>query len=134
MSPAELIHEFLAAVSFEPGGRPDYERIRTLFVETGRLNGETLDEFIAPRAAAVERGELTEFSETEEAAIDEAFGNVAHRTSTYAKRGVRDGAAFSALGLISTQFVRTPDGWRMTSMIWDDERDGLELPERYRPD
>ena len=30
-----------------------------------------------------------------------------------------------------TQFSRTPDGWRMSSMAWDDERLGLELPARY---
>jgi hypothetical protein len=34
---------------------------------------------------------------------------------------VRDGAAFAARGRIATQFVRTPGGWRITSMAWDDE-------------
>jgi hypothetical protein len=31
------------------------------------------------------------------------------------------GAAFAARGRIATQFVRTPGGWRITSMAWDDE-------------
>jgi len=30
--------------------------------------------------------------------------------------------------MISTQFIFTPAGWRMSSMAWDDERPGLELP------
>jgi hypothetical protein len=46
---------------------------------------------------------------------------VAHRFSTYEKRGVRDGTPFAARGRIATQFVRTPGGWRITSMAWDDE-------------
>ena len=35
---------------------------------------------------------------------------------------MQNGAAFGANGAISTQFVLTPNGWRMSSMAWDDER------------
>jgi hypothetical protein len=27
------------------------------------------------------------------------------------------------------QFVRTADGWRISAAAWDDERDGLSLPD-----
>jgi hypothetical protein len=128
---AALTAAFLRAVSFEPGERPDYEALRELFIEGGMLQGAGLDAFIAPRRARVDSGALTEFEEVEQAHITERFGNVAHRMSTYGKRGVQDGVAFAARGVISTQFVKTPDGWRMSSMAWDDERPGLSLPERY---
>jgi hypothetical protein len=42
-----------------------------------------------------------------------------------------DGQAIEGAGLISTQFIRTPTGWMMTSMAWDDERPGLAIPDRY---
>ena len=77
--------------------------------------------FIEPRRALVGSGVLTSFEEVETGAVTESFGKVAHRFSTYEKRGVRDGAAFAARGRIATQFVRTPGGWRITSMAWDDE-------------
>jgi hypothetical protein len=80
----------------------------------------------------VDSGALTHFREVEIAAITEAFGNVAHRFSTYEKRGSMHGSEFAARGAISTQFVRTPSGWRISSMAWDDERPGLVLPDRYR--
>ena len=32
--------------------------------------------------------------------------------------------------MISTQYVRTPVGWRISAMAWDDERPGLTLPQR----
>lgn len=35
-------------------------------------------------------------------------------------------------GPILTQFIGTPAGWKMTVMAWDDERPGLDLPDRYR--
>jgi hypothetical protein len=136
---ARLTAEFLAAVTFAPGERPPYERIRDLFIPEGLLirnSGEapevtTVDEFIAPRLATVESGALTEFYEGELSDVTELFGNVAHRRSEYEKRGVLDGEPFAARGVIFTQFVRTPAGWRMSAMAWDDERPGLEIPARY---
>jgi hypothetical protein len=135
-----LIGEFFAAVSFPEGGAPQYDRIRDVFVHEGLLiknSGEApeisgLDAFIAPRQELFDAGRLTSFEEVEVAARTETFGNVAHRLSTYEKRGVQDGAAFSATGIITTQFIATPAGWRMTAMAWDDERPGLVVPDDYR--
>jgi hypothetical protein len=136
---ARLTGEFLAAVSFAPGERPAYERIHELFIPRGLLirnSGETpevssVEEFIAPRSASVESGALSEFYEGELSDITEVFGNVGHRLSAYEKRGVLDGEPFAGRGVIFTQFVRTPAGWRISAMAWDDERPGLELPGRY---
>jgi hypothetical protein len=135
-----LIEAFFAAVSFPQGGAPHYERIRDVFIPEGLLiknSGDApeisgVDAFIAPRQALVDAGRLTSFEEVEVAARTEAFGNVAHRLSTYEKHGVQDGVAFSATGIITTQFIATPAGWRMTTMAWDDERTGLVVPEDYR--
>ena len=137
---AALTAAFLAAVTFAPGERPDYDAIRGLFIDQGvliknigNLDITTVDEFIAPRQALVDSGALTEFEERELAHITEVFGNVAHRMSTYSKRGVQGGVPFEARGVISTQFVFTPSGWRMSAMAWDDERSGLVMPDRYEP-
>jgi hypothetical protein len=134
-----LLAAFLAAVTFEAGTKPDYAAIRELFIPRGLLirnSGEvpdvaSVEEFIAPRQASVDSGALTEFEETELAGVTERFGNVAHRFSGYGKRGVLDGTPFTARGAIATQFVRTPAGWRISAMAWDDERPGLTVPAAY---
>src|SRR5262249_33552247 len=113
---------------------PAYERIRQLFIPRGLLishRGEVtgVDEFIAPRLATVNSGALSEFEETELGAVTELFGNVAHRFSGDAKRGVLNGEAFATRGVIATQFVRSLAGWRISTMAWDDERDGLTVPD-----
>ncbi|MFG2045451.1 DUF4440 domain-containing protein [Dactylosporangium sp. NPDC048998] len=121
---------FFRAVSFEAGGRPDYEAIRGLFVPQGLLIRalETppeitdVDGFIAPRLEQLRSGALTEFAESEISGETRVFGNVAQRWSHYDKRGVLDGNTFAARGWISTQFARTPRGWLITAMAWDDER------------
>jgi hypothetical protein len=127
---ARLSAAFFAAVSFDDGGRPGYDAIRDLFIPAGMLIRNTgdapevtsVDEFIAPRTALVESGALTSFYEGELVAVNHVFGTVAHRWCAYEKGGVQDGNAFEARGAISTQFVLTPEGWRMSSMAWDDER------------
>ena len=92
----------------------------------------SVDDFIASRQQMVDSGALTSFKEVETAETTEVFGNVAHRFSTYEKRGTMHGEAIEGGGLISTQFIRTPRGWKMSSMAWDDERPGLVIPDRYR--
>jgi hypothetical protein len=132
-----LIEEFFASVSFGEGERPAYENLRDLFIAEGKLINTgpqppevaSVDDFIQPRRRMVDTGELTSFREVELAAHTQVFGNVAQRISTYKKRGARNAALFSARGVISTQFVKTPAGWRISSMAWDDERPGLEVPE-----
>jgi hypothetical protein len=120
-TPAELtrlITEFFGAVSFQTGAKPPYGNLHDLFIDD--------------RQRLVDTGELTSFQETESADRTEIFGNVAHRLSTYEKRGTQNGVAFEGRGVIVTQFIRTPNGWKMTSMAWDDERPGLVTPDRYR--
>jgi hypothetical protein len=136
-----LTVEFFRTVSFEPGETPAYENIPSLFVEPGLLikNSTTTPEistvrqFIDPRQRMVAAGELTRFREWELSETTAIFGNVAHRFSAYAKSGTLKGVPFEARGMISTQFVLTPDGWRMSVMAWDDERPGLSIPDRYDP-
>ena len=125
-----LLSEFFRAVSFEPGGTPSYERIAALFIERGLLiknvgpvpEISSVREFIEPREAQVRSGLLTRFHESERSGSTVVFGNVAHRFSAYAKSGTSGGTSFEARGMITTQFVKTPDGWKMSSMAWDDER------------
>jgi len=136
----ELIDAFFRAVSFESGQRPAYATIRDLFIDDGKLikNSSELpeissaDDFIGSRQRMVDSGALTAFEEVETGETTEVFGNVAHRFSTYEKRGTMHGKAIEGRGVISTQFIRTPSGWKMSSMAWDDERPGLAIPDRYR--
>jgi hypothetical protein len=137
----QLMGRFFAAVSFSDGGRPGYDTLHQLFVEGGTLIKCTSDTpeitsveaFVRPRQAVVDSGALTSFRETEVTEVTEAFGNVGHRFSTYTKHGVMNGVPMEGRGAIVTQFVRTPQGWRISSMAWDDERAGRVLPARDDP-
>jgi hypothetical protein len=120
---------FLRSVSFAEGERPAYDDLRALFADGARLTRTgpvyeswTVDEFIAARWTAYDAGSLVWFEETELSERTELFGNVAHRFSPYAKKGKTPDGPIDARGAISTQFVRTAEGWRISAMAWDDER------------
>lgn len=131
---------FFKSVSFKEGEKPPYENLHELFIASGLLirnSGtfpeiSTVSQFIEPRQKMVDSGELTAFEEKETAEITEIFGNVAHRLSTYEKYGINRSGAIEGRGIISIQFIKTGDGWKMSSMAWDDERPGLTIPERYK--
>lgn len=135
----DLTDAFFRAVSFAPGAKPCYADIHRLFIESGLLirnvgptpEISSVTEFIRPRQVLVDTGQLTQFHEAEIAAVTEVFGNVAHRFSSYSKSGTQNGTPFQARGMISTQFVNTPAGWKISAMAWDDERPGLVLPAEF---
>ena len=137
---AKVLARFLASVSFESGAHPDYSSLPSLFAEGARLvrtaSGQPesigIDEFVRDRTEQVRSGQLSAFAEHETAQVTERFGNVGHRLSTYSKRSEHAGVVAESDGIISTQFVKTPAGWRISGMAWDDERPGLTIPSRYR--
>ncbi|MEZ0092200.1 GNAT family N-acetyltransferase [Streptacidiphilus sp. EB129] len=123
-----LMSAFLGAFANTGGGRPRVDVIREVFVPQGMIISNAgdepvvydLDAFIAPRERMLTDGTLTEFSEWEAGERTEIFGSIAHRFSEYGKSGFLRGEWFEGSGRKTTQFVRTPDGWRMSSMAWDD--------------
>jgi hypothetical protein len=133
----ELTRSFFGLFSNRGGVKADLGRIFDLFIpqgliaKCGALDPEisTLQAFITPRQELLSNGSLTDFAEVEMSERTHIFGSMAQRLSTYEKSGSRDGIPFVSRGVKSFQFVRTVDGWRILSMVWDDERDGLSLQE-----
>jgi hypothetical protein len=136
-----LMADFFRAVSFEEGGAPEFESIQGLFeaglhVKNVSSTPEigSVGKFIVPTPASVRSGEVRRFSAIELAEFTDIFGNVAHRFNSYAKSGTMNGVAFFVRGMISTQFILTFSGWKISAMAWDDERPGLAIPAAYEPE
>ncbi|GAA4662283.1 GNAT family N-acetyltransferase [Streptomyces youssoufiensis] len=124
-----LMGAFVGAFDNTGERRPDLGVIRDLFVPQGRIIANVgdepvfydLDGFIEPRQKMLTDGTLTEFREWEVSERTEIFGSVAQRFSHYRKSGYHHGTWFEGAGHKTTQFLRTPSGWRMSSLAWDDE-------------
>jgi len=102
---------------------PEARQIRTWVDDQGkpvmRIMG--LDEYASdttPFFAA------NDFYEIQTSRRIDLFGNIAHVWSGYEARGSLDDAEPERRGINSIQLFRHPDhGWRIVSMIWDNERD-----------
>ncbi|MEV6104978.1 DUF4440 domain-containing protein [Streptomyces sp. NPDC051940] len=123
-----LTSEFYGAFDNRGGKQADLARLRRLFVPGGliihtgaELTVYGVEDFIAPREGMLaDGGRLTEFAEWETAAHTDIADGVASRTGEYAKSGVLDGEPFEGAGVQAIQFVRTPDGWRISCYAWHD--------------
>ena len=61
----------------------------------------------------------------------EQFGNIAHVFSTYESRHEKDAATRSRAGINSIQLVKLGDRWWIASIMWDAERPGVTIPDKY---
>ena len=132
-----LMGEFFSVFSNAGGARPNLGRLRELFLPAGLIikhaGGEPevygLEAFIAPRERLLTDGTLTEFQEEEVEARTSVHGAIAQRLSLYRKSGILSGQPFRSRGMKTAQLVRTPAGWRISALAWDDQREGFQVPD-----
>ncbi len=123
-----LIAAYYAAFDNRASRAPAIGELRAMFtpgasitcVALGKVDTWTVEAFIAPRAAMLSNGELKEFHEWELDAQTVAFDNIASRRSLYGKSGVRNGEPFQGDGRKFISLARTEDGWRISSILWED--------------
>jgi hypothetical protein len=72
------------------------------------------------------------FYEREIGVRQERFGAVAHRWSAYDSRATPDGKPFQR-GVNSFQLWHDGHRWWVVSVLWDNERAGLQIPADLAP-
>ena len=132
------IHAVYAVIS-GPAGTRDWARFHSLFAQGARLipvraTPEGADPSVMTPAEYEKRAaanfEKNAFYETEVVHRVETFGNIAHVFSTYESRRAPGEKPF-ARGINSFQLVKTAGGWKIMTILWDTEREGNPLPEKY---
>lgn len=122
-----------------PAGPRDWAKFRALFADGARLisirtaNGVSTPNVMTPDEYATRAGanfEKNPFYESESARRVETFGAIAHVFSTYESRRAPGEKPF-ARGINSFQLVKTSQGWKVMTILWDSEREGNPLPEKY---
>lgn len=136
-----IVKALYNAVSFEAGGEPDYDRLRTLFLPGARLlppNDDNMavapgdiEQFVEFSQSGLQASpDLREkgFIEREVARKTETFATIAHVFSTYEARYQATDAEPFARGINSIQLVRQAGRWWVLSMCWDDESPMTPIP------
>jgi hypothetical protein len=109
--------------------RPEWEKIREICLAEAMIikkNGDSeeiynLETFIQPRKKILSDGTLTEFEEYETKEQTNITTNIAQRYSVYEKKGNLNGSYFEGKGNKFFQFVKTVQGWKISSVIWEDD-------------
>jgi hypothetical protein len=129
-----LVAAFFALFSNRGGVRPNLRAIFDLCIPQAVIAKcvapvpeiSSLEAFILPRKALLTDGTLTDFQEVETSHRTVIAGHVAQRVCKYTKSGRLNGLPFDTCGVKVFQFISTPQGWRISAVAWDDEREGFE--------
>ena len=136
---AAAVEEMYAMISGPKGPRdwsrqancfhPEARQIRTWIDAEGRpaMKMMGLDDYARDTMPFFAEND---FHEIETGRRIDLFGNIAHVWSAYEARSALGDYKPERRGINSIQLFRDPEiGWRIMSMIWDNERDGVPLPE-----
>jgi hypothetical protein len=143
-----LVASLYDVISGPAGQQRDWARFRSLFLPEGRL-GVVRPETSATNVAPARKGDtvfLTPdmyvqrddpyfkthgFFERSIANRVEEFGNLVHVWSTYESRHAKEDAQPFTRGINSLQIVHAQGRYWIASILWDEERQGSTLPEKY---
>ena len=141
----DTVKAFYSAISAPAGGKLDRQRLRSLFVPSGRIvvgipPGGThladvvflsLDQYADGSDAQTAKEGFFDRNPANEV---EQFGVMAHVYSTYESRANPEEANPTARGIKSFELLHRADRWYIVQVYWDSERPENPLPERYLHD
>ena len=143
-----LVTSLYDVISGAAGKPRDWDRFRSLFLPDGRL-GVIRPESPATQDAPARKGDVVfltpdmyvqrddpyfkthGFFERSIANRVEVFGNLVHVWSTYESRHAEHDRQPFARGINSIQIVSAQGRFWIASILWDEERPGMALPEKY---
>jgi len=127
-----------AAISFPKGETPDYDALRAIFTEDAvlqnyrndTLESFSINDFVTGFKAGIDSGEMTAFQEEELGGKTEYFGKIGHRISAYASY-FEGSSEIGEKGVNSFQLLKENGQWLVSAIIWDVEKEGQAIPEKY---
>ena len=136
-----MLTALYACISVPAGVERDWKRFRALFVPEARLEaviwrGEgqlslrvfTVDEYIRTAGNYLK---TNGFFEKEIARKTDRFGSIAQVFSTYEAFDAAGSSVPLKRGINSVQLFHDGSRWWIVSVLWDDERPGVAIPEEY---
>ncbi len=136
----KAVHDAYACISFS-NSKPRYDSIQYYFIPQAQLINFRTDtamvtgitQFVGFYKQFIEANHIALFYEQELYSKTEQFGKIAHRISTY-KTYINSMDSLPERGVNSFQLIKTPTGWKVSSIIWDVEKPTLPVPAYYLND
>ena len=124
-----IINQFFKVFNNTNQKEPDWETLHKICIDKMVIIKKTgltetiygLVSFIEPRKTILTDGSLTNFSEWEVSEETQIIGHIAQRLSKYRKTGSLNRTEFDENGTKLFQFIKTTEGWKISSLIWEDD-------------
>ena len=134
----KAVNDAYTALGFKNGAQPHYDSIQYCFIPQAQLINFIADtaqilsisDFVKAYKNYVESTKIKIFNEQEIYGHTDQFGNIAQRISSY-KTYINSEDIVKERGVNSFQLIKTPQGWKVSSLIWDIEKTGLSIPDAY---
>jgi len=123
-----LVDLFFSIFDNRAGNTPNFDTLKGLFIKGASIvkkNGNQLEkmsvsEFIVPRIKILTDGTLVDFYEWQIKQETYIALDIATHICTYGKNGLLNGEAYSGEGEKHIQLLKTPQGWKIASILWQD--------------
>jgi len=134
-----IIKSLYDSITFSEGEGPYLDKFQSLFVSKAlfiRINQDGIDRmdlesFVSSFRERIKSGALVSFVEEEISRTTNTFGSIAQIFSTYHKGiSTEDPGAFTR-GINSIQMYYDGRRWWISSILWEEEREGNPIPEKY---
>lgn len=129
-----------ASLSISNGKKPNADSFKSCFIPQAQLINFiadtaqilSIDNFVKAFSNFIETSKVNYYKEVEIYGKTDQFGNIAQRISSY-KTFANNPDVVSERGVNSFQLIKTPNGWKVSSIIWDMEDKSLPIPKYYLP-
>jgi len=134
----KAVDDAYTSISFKKGEQPRYDAIKNYFIPQAQFihfRGDTtqvlnLGQFVYLYRTFIEGDSVKLVYEHEIFGKTEQFGKIAERMSTY-ETYMNTMDTVAERGVNSFQLIKTKQGWKVSSIIWDVEKKGLVVPGYY---
>ena len=135
----QLTQQFYECICFNPEHYPKFDQLQELFYGDGKLiNGNydqplefTVQSYIQAIMHQIDDGNAVFYSQQEISDVTEVFGKTAQRISVYEYSSDPENVQPWKRGVNYIQFIFIDGNWKIVSMLWNDEKEELLIPEAY---
>jgi len=134
----KAVADAYACISFKQGEQLNFEHIKDCFIPRAQLinfRSDSMDilsigQFVEMYKGLITSNAVSSFYEEEIKGTTEQFGRIAQRISSY-KTYINTMDSVAERGVNSFQLVKTAQGWKVSTIIWDVETEKLKIPDYY---
>lgn len=132
-----LTERYYQSVSFNKEHYPNYDMLQNIFYGAGSIINNnfdapiefTIESFSQALSNQIEKGNSEYFVQQEISDTTEIFGKIAQRVSVYEYSSSELPDQQWKKGINYIQYIFIDNQWKITSMVWQDEKEEAKIPE-----